>query len=210
MPQVRINGKVYKSYKEACEALGISKSLLYCRLQRVTPFRGVVYEYMDEDKRQKVQEKHGLHPIIVELGITNPGICIRLSNCLTNDKIKTMEQLLERSESDLLKTPNMGFKSLKVLIDALEKRGLHLNVLPEWKYKEMFETHLGVRAMNVVKAWKMTPEHIMQLTRNELLRYPNCGEKVAQEILIFGDYLRQEEQVIKNRLNKGGKDAKLN
>lgn len=210
MIPVKINGKIYKSYAEACKALDISSALLYSRLQRVTPLRGVTYEYVEEDKRRKVQEKYGLHPIIVELGITNPGICVRLSNCLRNDKIETMEQLLEHSESDLLKTPNMGFKSLKVLIDALEEKGLHLNILPEWKYKEVFEKNLSPRAMNIVKAWKMTPELLMQLTDKELMRYPNCGEKTAQEILTLADYLRQEEQAIKNRLNKGGKNAKLN
>lgn len=48
---------------------------------------------------------------------------VRALNCLRNDRIKYMEELVEKDIDDLFKTPNFGIKSLLVLKDAWLRSG---------------------------------------------------------------------------------------
>ena len=75
----------------------------------------------------KFMEEEPKHPVnlgdspIEELNINTRG-----ENCLKRRNIRTVGALLLLSESDLLKTPNLGRRSLKEIKGALEKHGLHL------------------------------------------------------------------------------------
>ena len=53
-------------------------------------------------------------------------LSIRVQHCLQAEEIETIEQLLLCKESDLLKTPNLGRKSLNEIKEALALRGMRL------------------------------------------------------------------------------------
>lgn len=60
-------------------------------------------------------------------------LTIRSSNCLKAENIFYIGDLVSRSEQDLLKTPNLGRKSLNEIKDALSARGLRLGMkLESW------------------------------------------------------------------------------
>lgn len=58
--------------------------------------------------------------------IENQEISIRLANCLENMGVFTVQQLAQKSAQDLLKTKQLGRKTLKEARDLLAKFGLKL------------------------------------------------------------------------------------
>ena len=60
-------------------------------------------------------------------------LTVRSANCLKVEKIHYIGDLVSRKESDLLKTPNLGRKSLNEIKDVLAARGLALGLeLDNW------------------------------------------------------------------------------
>ena len=58
---------------------------------------------------------------------------MRATNCLKAENIFLIGDLIQRSEMDLLKTPNLGKKSLNEIKDELASRGLAMGtVLKNW------------------------------------------------------------------------------
>jgi DNA-directed RNA polymerase subunit alpha len=53
---------------------------------------------------------------------------VRSANCLKNDNILYVGDLVQRSEIDMLRTPNFGRKSLNEIKDLLNKMNLHLGM----------------------------------------------------------------------------------
>ena len=53
---------------------------------------------------------------------------MRASNCLKTANIRTIADLVQRSESELLKTKNFGKKSLNEIKTILGEMGLHLGM----------------------------------------------------------------------------------
>ena len=51
---------------------------------------------------------------------------VRSANCLKAETIHYIGDLVQRTEVELLKTPNLGKKSLTEIKDALASRGLSL------------------------------------------------------------------------------------
>lgn len=50
----------------------------------------------------------------------------RARNCLSAAEILTVDDLLLNSENDLLKVPNLGRRSLRVIVNELAVRGMKL------------------------------------------------------------------------------------
>ena len=86
-------------------------------------------------------------PIIVEEEITpdallNPHLLrkveelelsVRSANCLKNDNIVYIGDLVQKSESEMLRTPNFGRKSLNEIKEVLTNMNLNLGqMIPEW------------------------------------------------------------------------------
>ena len=65
-----------------------------------------------------------LHSVSTALGSLD--LDIRAYNCLKSEGIDTVEKLLKYSFYDLLKTPNLGRKSMIVIRAALALHGLKL------------------------------------------------------------------------------------
>jgi DNA-directed RNA polymerase subunit alpha len=60
-------------------------------------------------------------------------LSVRSANCLKNDNIIYIGDLVLKSESDMLRTPNFGRKSLNEIKEVLSQMGLHLGMeIPDW------------------------------------------------------------------------------
>lgn len=60
-------------------------------------------------------------------------LSVRSANCLKNDNIVYIGDLIQKSESEMLRTPNFGRKSLNEIKEVLSQMGLHLGMeVPEW------------------------------------------------------------------------------
>jgi DNA-directed RNA polymerase subunit alpha len=58
-------------------------------------------------------------------------LSVRSANCLKNDNIVYIGDLVQKSESDMLRTPNFGRKSLNEIKEVLANMGLHLGMQVE-------------------------------------------------------------------------------
>jgi DNA-directed RNA polymerase subunit alpha len=58
-------------------------------------------------------------------------LSVRSANCLKNDNIVYIGDLVQKSESDMLRTPNFGRKSLNEIKEVLTGMGLHLGMQVE-------------------------------------------------------------------------------
>jgi DNA-directed RNA polymerase alpha subunit len=106
--------------------------------------------------------------------------------------------MIQRSEDDLLRTPNFGRKSVVEIKDVLAQIGLELGqVLPDWppenldlvsqKTAKLFERfdelELSVRSANCLKNEGIHyVGELVQKSEAEMLRTPNFGRKSLNEI----------------------------
>ncbi len=68
-----------------------------------------------------------IDPVLVQ-SIDDLELTVRSANCLKAENIYYIGDLVLRDESDLLKTPNLGKKSLNEIKDVLAQRGLSLGM----------------------------------------------------------------------------------
>ena len=60
-------------------------------------------------------------------------LSVRSANCLKNDNIVYIGDLVQKSEAEMLRTPNFGRKSLNEIKEVLAQMGLHLGMeIPNW------------------------------------------------------------------------------
>ncbi len=60
-------------------------------------------------------------------------LSVRSANCLKNDNIIYIGDLVQKTEAEMLRTPNFGRKSLNEIKEVLAQMGLHLGMeIPEW------------------------------------------------------------------------------
>jgi DNA-directed RNA polymerase subunit alpha len=60
-------------------------------------------------------------------------LSVRSANCLKNDNIVYIGDLIQKSEGEMLRTPNFGRKSLNEIKEVLAQMGLHLGMeVPNW------------------------------------------------------------------------------
>jgi DNA-directed RNA polymerase subunit alpha len=60
-------------------------------------------------------------------------LSVRSANCLKNDNIVYIGDLIQKSEGEMLRTPNFGRKSLNEIKEVLAEMGLHLGMdVPNW------------------------------------------------------------------------------
>lgn len=89
-----------------------------------------IFVNFEEPQREAVEEE------APELAF-NPGLLkkvdelelsVRSANCLKNDNIVYIGDLILKSESEMLRTPNFGRKSLNEIKEVLAQMGLHLGM----------------------------------------------------------------------------------
>src|SRR6202453_3272491 len=115
--QIETNGAVTPE-----DALASSARILQDQLN--------VFVNFEEPRREEVT------PSIPELAF-NPALLkkvdelelsVRSANCLKNDNIIYIGDLIQKSEAEMLRTPNFGRKSLNEIKEVLAQMGLHLGM----------------------------------------------------------------------------------
>ncbi|MGH8122542.1 MAG: DNA-directed RNA polymerase subunit alpha [Rudaea sp.] len=77
-------------------------------------------------------DKAGVDPVLLR-PIDDLELTVRSANCLKAESIYYIGDLVQRTEVELLKTPNLGKKSLTEIKDVLYQRGLQLGMkLESW------------------------------------------------------------------------------
>ncbi|MFT5111813.1 MAG: DNA-directed RNA polymerase subunit alpha [Parasphingorhabdus sp.] len=78
------------------------------------------------------EEQEAVDPILLR-PVDDLELTVRSANCLKAENIYYIGDLIQRTEVELLKTPNLGKKSLTEIKDVLANRGLSLGVkLENW------------------------------------------------------------------------------
>lgn len=84
-----------------------------------------IAEYMVEH-RQKILQKWMIAEQAVSDGIEKLNLTLRTKNCLKAEGIFTIQQLQRFSRLELLRTPNLGRKSLNEIIEQMAALGYRL------------------------------------------------------------------------------------
>jgi len=103
------------------EAVGLLSKHLEIFSQEPEP-----YEEEFEKEKEKIKKKEVSIDDPLDRPIDELDISTRAINCLKNNNVETLRDLINFSESDLEKIKNFGKKSLNELIEALKKMGLSL------------------------------------------------------------------------------------
>ena len=87
-----------------------------------------IFVNFEEPKVEAVEEKpadDSLNPVLFKK-VDELELSVRSANCLKNDNIVYLGDLIQRTETDMLRTPNFGRKSLNEIKEVLAQIGLHL------------------------------------------------------------------------------------
>ena len=82
----------------------------------------------DEAKKAEimVERKETIRDRVLEMTIEDLDLSVRSFNCLKRAGINTVEDLTNRTESEMIKVKNLGKKSLEEVIHKLQGLGLEL------------------------------------------------------------------------------------
>ena len=78
----------------------------------------------------EVKQAPVIDPILLR-PVDDLELTVRSANCLKAENIHYIGDLVQRNESDLLKAPNLGRKSLNEIKDILSSKGLSLGMVVE-------------------------------------------------------------------------------
>ena len=92
-----------------------------------------VFVDLEREKEPEAEEKEEeVDPILLR-PVDDLELTVRSANCLKAENIYYIGDLIRRTEVELLKTPNLGKKSLTEIKDVLASRGLSLGMrLENW------------------------------------------------------------------------------
>jgi DNA-directed RNA polymerase subunit alpha len=87
----------------------------------------VFVDLKGEEKPQEPRKEIGIDPILLR-PVDELELTVRSANCLKAENIYYIGDLIQRTEMELLKTPNLGKKSLTEIKDVLGTKGLSLGM----------------------------------------------------------------------------------
>jgi DNA-directed RNA polymerase subunit alpha len=92
-----------------------------------------VFVDLESEAEQEAEvEEEVIDPILLR-PVDDLELTVRSANCLKAESIYFIGDLVQRTEVELLKTPNLGKKSLTEIKDVLASRGFHLGMrLENW------------------------------------------------------------------------------
>ncbi len=92
-----------------------------------------VFVNFDDPEEEKEKEEEAELPYNKNLlrKVEELELSVRSANCLKNDNIVYIGDLVQKSESDMLRTPNFGRKSLNEIKEVLQTMGLYLGMQVE-------------------------------------------------------------------------------
>lgn len=88
----------------------------------------ITFEEKDEIHEQVVEEKGTEFNKNLLRGVNELELSVRAANCLKNANIKSIADLVQRTEAEMLKTKNFGRKSLNEIKEILTEMGLSLGM----------------------------------------------------------------------------------
>ncbi len=112
------------------EAIRASAKILVEQLAVFAQLEGQISDIFD-----KPQQSGGTSPVdpILLRPVDELELTVRSANCLKAENIYYIGDLIQRTETELLKTPNLGRKSLNEIKEVLASRGLTLGTrLENW------------------------------------------------------------------------------
>lgn len=94
-----------------------------------------IFVNFDEPQKEMPQEQVAelaFNPALLKK-VDELELSVRSANCLKNDNIVYIGDLIQKTESEMLRTPNFGRKSLNEIKEVLASMGLHLGMeIPSW------------------------------------------------------------------------------
>jgi DNA-directed RNA polymerase subunit alpha len=94
-----------------------------------------IFVNFDEPKKDLGGGVHDMLPFNPALlrKVDELELSVRSANCLKNDNIVYIGDLIQKTEAEMLRTPNFGRKSLNEIKEVLAGLGLHLGMdVPDW------------------------------------------------------------------------------
>jgi DNA-directed RNA polymerase subunit alpha len=120
--QIETNGAVTPE-----DAVAYAARILQDQLQTFVNFEEPEQKHVEES-RPELEFNAALLKKVDELELS-----VRSANCLKNDNIVYIGDLIQKTESEMLRTPNFGRKSLNEIKEVLAQMGLHLGMeVPNW------------------------------------------------------------------------------
>jgi DNA-directed RNA polymerase subunit alpha len=109
------------------DAVALAARILQDQLQLFINFDEPSGEVIEES-RDELPFNRNLLRKVDELELS-----VRSANCLKNDNIIYIGDMVQKTEADMLRTPNFGRKSLNEIKEVLSQMGLHLGMeISEW------------------------------------------------------------------------------
>ncbi len=94
-----------------------------------------IFVNFEEPAKEVVQEEVqelAFNPALLKK-VDELELSVRSANCLKNDNIVYIGDLIQKTEAEMLRTPNFGRKSLNEIKEVLAGMGLHLGMeVPSW------------------------------------------------------------------------------
>jgi DNA-directed RNA polymerase subunit alpha len=115
--QIETNGAVTPE-----DAVALAARILQDQLQLFINFEEP-QTASEEEKRDELPFNKNLLRKVDELELS-----VRSANCLKNDNIIYIGDLVQKTEAEMLRTPNFGRKSLNEIKEVLAQMGLHLGM----------------------------------------------------------------------------------
>jgi len=110
------------------DAVGLAARILQDQLTVFVNFEEPKSESRDQAKTAELEFNRNLLKKVDELELS-----VRSANCLKNDNIVYIGDLIQKTEAEMLRTPNFGRKSLNEIKEVLAQMGLHLGMeVPNW------------------------------------------------------------------------------
>ncbi len=117
--EIHTNGSIQPK-----DALGYASSVLRDHLAIFIHFEKMPAvpqaEEIDEEQEKLVEQ--------LERSVDELELSVRSHNCLKNANIRTISELVQKTESEILKTKNFGRKSLNEIKEILQQMGLTLGM----------------------------------------------------------------------------------
>lgn len=117
------------------ETVKLAATILHNQLSVFVDFEKVQEEVAEE----AVVEEQTFDPVLLR-PVDDLELTVRSANCLKAENIFYIGDLIQRTEVELLKTPNLGKKSLTEIKDVLAVKGLSLGMrLENWPPENLTE-----------------------------------------------------------------------
>ncbi|MCL4116994.1 UNVERIFIED_CONTAM: hypothetical protein GTU68_017924 [Idotea baltica] len=92
----------------------------------------VNFDEPEAAQRQDEEDELEFNPLLLKK-VDELELSVRSANCLKNDNIVYIGDLIQKTEAEMLRTPNFGRKSLNEIKEVLTGMGLHLGMdIVDW------------------------------------------------------------------------------